>query len=80
MAINTDGENSSSSQQSNVPPFIAKSDTGTENSSRQSKDGKAIELLSCGFISGVLQSIIFNPVDKALYLSIKVYVFLLIYF
>lgn len=30
------------------------------------------DLLSCGFVSGILQSILFNPWDKALYLSIKV--------
>lgn len=30
-----------------------------------------LDLLSCGFISGVLQAVIFNPWDRALYLSVK---------
>jgi hypothetical protein len=37
----------------------------------------SFNLLSCGFVSGVLQALMFNPWDRALYLSIKVYRFTL---
>jgi len=42
----------------------------TTTASNGQKQGN-FDLLSCGLVSGVLQSIIFNPWDKALYLSIK---------
>lgn len=45
----------------------------TSNSFKsKSKSHDMIDLLSCGFVSGVLQAVIFNPWDRALYLSIKV--------
>lgn len=31
-----------------------------------------LDLLTCGFLSGVVQAIMFNPWDRALYLSVKV--------
>ena len=44
----------------------------TSFSSSKSKSHNMIDLLSCGFVSGVLQAVLFNPWDRALYLSIKV--------
>ena len=43
------------------------------SSSTSSNSKGALDLLSCGFLSGIIQAIIFNPWDRALYLSIKVY-------
>jgi hypothetical protein len=33
--------------------------------------GKATKLVNCGLVSGLAQAILFNPWDKALYLSVK---------
>ena len=43
------------------------------SSSNSSNSKGALDLLSCGFLSGIIQAIIFNPWDRALYLSIKVH-------
>ena len=32
---------------------------------------RAAKLLNCGFVSGLLQAFLFNPWDRALYLSVK---------
>lgn len=32
---------------------------------------KAAKLLNCGFVSGLIQAFVFNPWDRALYLSVK---------
>ena len=45
--------------------------TAPSSSSNGSSKG-ALDLLSCGFLSGIIQAVIFNPWDRALYLSIKV--------
>jgi hypothetical protein len=40
------------------------------SSERQTKDVGHVKLLYCGFLSGLLQAGIFNPWDRALYLSV----------
>lgn len=39
--------------------------------SSQFSIGRVAKLLNCGFVSGLLQAFIFNPWDRALYLSVK---------
>ena len=40
----------------------------------QKKKQSNSRLLSCGFTSGLLQAVVFHPWDRALYLSVKVYI------
>lgn len=42
----------------------------TDSTERQTKDFGHVKLLYCGFFSGLLQAGIFNPWDRALYLSV----------
>lgn len=42
-----------------------------KDTARQSGGVSAIQLFSCGLVSGILQAAIFNPWDRALYLSVK---------
>ena len=44
----------------------------SSSSVSKSNSKGALDLLSCGFLSGIIQAVIFNPWDRALYLSIKV--------
>lgn len=46
---------------------MSMSDFGSE---RKQKEFLQVKLLYCGFISGLLQAGIFNPWDRALYLSV----------
>ena len=47
------------------------SDSKIRNGSESLNLYKAIKLLNCGLTSGLLQATVFNPWDRALYLSVK---------
>lgn len=46
-------------------------DQSSHTSSQKLTSKHAVQLMNCGFTSGLLQAFIFNPWDRALYLSVK---------
>ena len=80
MSSNPSSSSKSSSSSSSSYPMAYSSFASTITQASENvflKSKVAFDLLSCGFVSGVLQAILFNPWDRALYLSIKVMPYIL---